>query len=234
LYVYALSGKAVPANYLEINGEVIRDPSGNPYKVPADFDWNTYMRKFETFKHSLEARDKAEPSLPDDGTRAMRDTAEMYRFLIGQFHAAWPASSSDVQRTYNGYSGKGEGDFVPAFTPAASFLYGAACAASGLSEEECLAGGGAQNILSAIAARYKGKAGSIDTSGKYYNAPIPRVKKRPLLSPGTTHRGTDEGTGGDRPAASHPHRCAAPIKLALSFQHLEAALPWYTGRPPIQ
>ena len=44
LYVYAKSGKAVPAKYLEIDGKVIRDP-GNPYKVPADFDWNTYMGK---------------------------------------------------------------------------------------------------------------------------------------------------------------------------------------------
>jgi flagellum-specific peptidoglycan hydrolase FlgJ len=148
LYVYALSGKAVPAKYLEINGEVIRDPSGNPYIVPADFDWKTYMEKFETFEYSLEARDNAEPSLPDEGTRVMRDTAEVYRFLIGQFHAAWPASPSDIQRTYNGYSGKGEGDFVPAFRPAASFLFGAACAASGLGEIDALLGGGAQNFVS--------------------------------------------------------------------------------------
>ena len=124
LYVHDKNKRAVPAKYLEINGEVIRDPSGTPYIVPADFDWNTYMGKFETFKHSLEAWDNAEPSLPDEGTRAMRDSAEVYGFLIGQFHAAWPASPSDIQRTYNGYSGKGEGDFVPAFRPAASFLLG--------------------------------------------------------------------------------------------------------------
>ncbi|MGD0661346.1 MAG: hypothetical protein ABSD38_25050 [Syntrophorhabdales bacterium] len=148
LYVYDKSNRAVPAKYLEINGKVIRDPSGNPYKVPADFDWNTYIGKFETFKHSLEARDNAEPSLPDKGTRAMQDTAEVYWFLIGQFHAAWPASPSDIQRTYNGYSGRGEGDFVPDFRPAASFLLGTACAASGLGEIDALLGGGAQNFVS--------------------------------------------------------------------------------------
>jgi hypothetical protein len=111
LYVYDNNKRAVPAKYLEINGKIIRDPSGNPYKVPADFDWNTYVGKFETFKHSLEARDNTEPSFPDAVARDARDTAEVYRFLIGQFRAAWPASPSDIQRTYNGYSGKGEGDF---------------------------------------------------------------------------------------------------------------------------
>ena len=51
---------------------------------------------------------------------------------MNQFYARWPAGQSDVQRTYNGHIGTGEGDFVGAFKPAASFLYGAACAASGL------------------------------------------------------------------------------------------------------
>jgi hypothetical protein len=37
LYVHAKSGKPVPAKYLEIDGKVIRDPSGNLYKVPAGF-----------------------------------------------------------------------------------------------------------------------------------------------------------------------------------------------------
>jgi len=47
LTVYANSNKPVPATYLEINGERIRDPFGNPYIVPADFNWETYMGKFE-------------------------------------------------------------------------------------------------------------------------------------------------------------------------------------------
>jgi hypothetical protein len=172
LTVYANSNKPVPAKYLEINGEVIRGPSGDPYIVPADFDWNTYMGKFERLKHSLETAENVDRSHPDEIVRAGGYASMVYTFLYDQFHAAWPARPSDVQRTYNGYAGKGEGDFVAAFTPAASFLYGAACAALGLSEEECLAGGGAQNILSARAARRKGQAGAIDTSGKYYNAPI--------------------------------------------------------------
>ena len=116
------SDKAVPAKYLEINGEVIRDPSGNPYLVPADFDWKTYMEKFEKFRDSLEAREKTEPTLPDEGTSYLKDAGEVYGFLYTQFHAAWPASPSDIQRTYNGYTGKDDADFVPAFRPAASFL----------------------------------------------------------------------------------------------------------------
>ena len=153
LTVYANSNKPVPAKYLEINGEVIRGPSGDPYIVPADFDWNTYMGKFEKLRHSLETAENVDRSHPDEIVRAGGYTSMVYTFLYDQFHAAWPGRPGDVQRTYNGYAGKGEGDFVAAFTPAASFLYGAACAALGLGEEECLAGGGAQNILSAIAAR---------------------------------------------------------------------------------
>jgi len=126
LYVYSKGHKAVPAKYREIDGRVIRDPSGNPYLVPADFDWRTYIDKFERLKSSLEARAKAEPAVPDEGTSRIRDAAELLGFLYTQFHAAWPARPSDIQRTYNGYSGRSKGDFVPAFTPAASFLYGAA------------------------------------------------------------------------------------------------------------
>jgi hypothetical protein len=148
LYVYDKSRKPVPAKYLEIDGRVILDPKGNPYKVPADFNWNTYMGKFQEFRHSLEERGEAEPSLAGEGSRAMQDTAEAYKFLIDQFHAAWPASPSDIQRTYNGYTGRKEGDFVTDFRPAASFLFGAACAALGLGEVDALLGGGAQNIAS--------------------------------------------------------------------------------------
>ena len=41
-----------------------------------------------------------------------------------------------------------------------------------------MGGGGAQNILSSTKARIKGQAGSINTSGKYYNAPknIPHIE----------------------------------------------------------
>ena len=169
LNVHDGNGKAVPAKYLEINGRVILDPSGSPYIVPADFDWNRYMEKFERLKDSVEAREKAERPLPDDGTRAMRDTAQVYSFLYAQFHAALPGSSSDIQRRYNGHIAKGPGEIVPAFTPAASFLYGAACRAVGLSEWESLTGGGAQNILSW--GRTRGPWGNVDISGQYFNNP---------------------------------------------------------------
>ena len=233
LYVYANSGKPVLAEYLEIDGRVIRDPSGNPYKVPADFDWNTYMGKFEKLKHSLEAMEKAERILPDEGIPAIRDAAVVYGFLYAQFHAAWPASPSDIQRTYNGYIGKGpgDGDFVPDFTAAASFLYGAACAASGLSQEECLGGGGAQNILSSTKARIKGQAGSIDTSGKYYNAPknIPHIENGwntytngVAGSEGTSKKGKTYTDQSHRPAPVPAYKPPVPSSPVKPHSSLEA------------
>ena len=229
LYVYANSGKPVLAKYLEIDGKVIRDPSGNPYKVPADFDWKTYMGKFERLKDSVEAMEKAERIVPNEGIPAIRDAAVTYSFLFAQFHAAWPASPSDTQRTYNGYIGKGpgDGDFVPDFTAAASFLYGAACAASGLSEEECLAGGGAQNILSSR----KGRVGNIDTSGKYYNAP----KNVPHIENGWntyTNGAADSGRvsnkpktptdRSDKPPRAPTNQTPSPIAPAKPHSSLEA------------
>ena len=230
LYVYDNNNRAVPAKNLEINGEVIRDPSGNPYKVPADFDWNTYMRKFETFKHSLEARDNAEPSLPDEGTRSMQNTAAVYWFLIGQFHAAWPASSSDIQRTYNGYSGKGEGDFVPAFRPAASFLFGAACAASGLGEIDALLGGGAQNFVSW--ARSYGPLGNVKISlFEFLNNPenVPHIKNgwnvytNGAAASGTVSNKPKTPTGRpDRPPQTPAGKIPAPTSPTKPHSSLEA------------
>jgi hypothetical protein len=88
LTVYSKGNKAVPAKYLEINGEVIRGPSGDPYIVPADFDWNTYMGKFERLKHSLETAEKVDRSHPDEFTRAGGYASMVYTFLYRQFHAA--------------------------------------------------------------------------------------------------------------------------------------------------
>jgi len=170
LYAYSNGHKAVPAKYLEFDGRVILDPSGNPYLVPADFNWKTYMEKFERLRDSLEARAKAEPAGPDEGISLIRDAGEVQGFLYSQFHAAFPGRPSDIQRTYNGYTGKDPDDFVPDFRPAASFLYGAACAASGLSERDALRWGGAQNIWS-----WASTGGlltrKVDISGELFNNP---------------------------------------------------------------
>lgn len=122
LTVYSKGNKAVPAKYLEINGEVIRDRLGDPYMVPAGFDWNTYMGKFERLKRSLEAAEKVDRSHPDEIARAGGYTLILCTFLYDQFHATVPGSPSDIQRTYNGYTAKDPHDFVPAFTPAADSL----------------------------------------------------------------------------------------------------------------
>ena len=47
--VYAKDGTAVEAKYLEIDGRVIRDASGNPYYVPADFSGANTSKSLKSF-----------------------------------------------------------------------------------------------------------------------------------------------------------------------------------------
>jgi len=148
LSVYADDGTPVWGKYLEIDGKVIYGPSGNPYIVPFDFDWNSYMRDFKNFRDSMAAEKTGDWYLGNEGLSVGFDTKKVYRFLYDQFHADWPGSPHDVQRTYNGSRHTKGGDFVGAFRPAASFLFGAACAAIGLSDLDAMAGGGAQNLKS--------------------------------------------------------------------------------------
>jgi len=229
LYVYSKGHKAVSAKYLEIDGRVIRDSSGNPYIVPADFDWRTYLGKFERLKSSLEAREKAEPAVPDEGTSLVRDAAQLQGFLYNQFHAAWPASQSDIQRTYNGYSGKGEGDFVPAFTPAASFLYGAACAASGLGKPDAKLWGGAQNIWSW--AWGGGPLGKVDISGEFFNNPNNASNIENgwnTYTNGVT--GSERATKGNKAPADQPGR---PAPAPVNKPPVPARAPLIPGGPSI-
>ena len=67
-----------------------------------------------------------------DAVSTLLSVGEKLLFLRNEFHTHWPGSSSDIQRTYNGKRGTKKGDFVEAFRPGASFLYGAACAAVGV------------------------------------------------------------------------------------------------------
>ena len=230
LYVYDNSNRAVPAKYLEINGEVIRDPSGNPYLVPADFDWKTYMEKFEKFRDSLEAREKTEPTLPDEGTSYLKDAGEVYGFLYTQFHAAWPASPSDIQRAYNGYSGRNDGDFVPAFRPAASFLLGAACAASGVGRLGALLGGGAQNLWSWL--KGHGFWGNVQISlSEYLNNPenVPHIQNgwntytKGVAGSERASKGTKVPTDqSHRPAPAPAYKSPVPAGPAKPHSSLEA------------
>jgi flagellum-specific peptidoglycan hydrolase FlgJ len=166
LYVHANDGTPVAAKQLEINGEPIYDASGKPYMVPFDFDWGTYLEKFKRVGDFVTSEEAIDRGLPDEGISVIRDLAAQGSLLITQFFPKWPGSPSDVQRTYNGYTGTGGGDFVKDFKPAASFLFGAACAASGLDKDECLAGAGAENIWSSL-----WTTGGTDTSGKGHNNP---------------------------------------------------------------
>ena len=63
-------------------------------------------------------------------------------------------------------SAEARDDFVEDFRPSASFLFGAACAASGLDKDECLTGAGAENTWSSL-----WTSGGTDTSGKGHNSP---------------------------------------------------------------
>lgn len=165
--VYSDDGTPVRAKYLEIHGRPIFDSSGRPYIVPADFDWDTYIDKFKKFQ-GMEA---AGGHLTTAST--MLGVEQRLRFLYEEFHANWPSSPADVQRTYNGRRGTKRGDFVSDFSPVASFLYGAACAAVGLPQWGALAGGGAQNLLSRLSGT------DVDTSGAYWNAPanVPNIER---------------------------------------------------------
>jgi len=145
-------GGMVDAKFLKDDyGNYIIDKSTNiPYVVPADFNPHEAMDQF----HSMRIANSTNPLAE----------AVIYDRLYSDFHAAWPGSNFDLQRTYNGYHGAGANDFVKAFTPAASWYYGLAVAAAGLTDTEALIGGGAQNLISSR------NNASVDTSGAFYNA----------------------------------------------------------------
>ena len=177
-YVLARDGFAVLAQDLEVDGKPLLDPSGKHYKVPADFDWKKFIGELEGFRASIGGNEAALQGLPDLGGGVVGDTARTYGLLINRFFARRPASQDDVQRT--------SGHFVPAFRPAASFLYGVACAALGLDETDALAGGGAHNIVSYLSTfsflpewvRAQLRMGKVDLSGRYWNAAknVPHIR----------------------------------------------------------
>jgi hypothetical protein len=188
--VYSKDGTPVRAKYLEIHGRPVLDQSGRPYIVPADFDWDTYIDKFERFGLMTTA-------VSHSATSVLVGIEEKLRFLKNQFRTAWPGSPADIQRTYNGKQGTKKGDFVPAFTAVASFLYGAASAAIGLPQWGALAGGGLQNRWSKV------DNSSVDTSGEYWNAPenVPKIKNGwSYYSYGTASPAKDQRVKDDKPA----------------------------------
>ena len=156
--VKSKGGENVAAKYLRDNfGNYVIDPSpsagGRPYIVPADYDPNATIAKYMAIGHYAV---QAGPA----------GAAVIAASFYSNFHTAFPGSIDDLQRSYNGYHALRTGDFVPAFTSAASFNYGLATAAAGLTRTESLLGGGFQNLLSSR------NNSAVDTSGTLWNAKV--------------------------------------------------------------
>jgi hypothetical protein len=155
-YVYSKDYTPVEAKYLrDDNGNFIMDESaGIPYIVPADFDPHEIINTYSGL--SLTNPNNA---FSDDAP------AKLMVQLYQDFHAAYPGSRFDIQRSYNGIRATRVGEFVPAFTSAASWVYGFATASSGMTPDTTLVFSGLQNIKSSFGNPY------VDTSGTYFNAP---------------------------------------------------------------
>lgn len=133
------SGQTISAKWLtDQNGNYIIDPlTSKPYLVSADFDF----QKFVTLFQNAKAYADTFPS-----------SVERSGFIAGILLRFAPGAEFDIQRSYGGVvPGYFEGGsrFVSAFTDAANFVYGVACNTVGLTQNECLAGGGAAKLVSA-------------------------------------------------------------------------------------
>lgn len=155
-YVYAKDGTPVEAMYLRDDfGVPIMDESNNrPYIVPWDFSPALIIDRYSNLGFNG-------PSQNADSGAVGRVMAALYN----DFHAAYPGSRFDIQRTYNGIHITDSSKFVPAFTPAASWAYGFAMSVVGFRAQDALFFGGLQNIKSSWSS-------PVDTSGAYYNAPV--------------------------------------------------------------
>ncbi len=137
-YVLSKNGNQVKAKYLfDSNGNPVIDPVTNdPYIVPADYDPQVTIDHFhEVLVHSY---DNVNPDNPDFGAKL-----NVYQALVDYFKQGAPG---DLQRYYNG----SRGDFVPAFTDAASFNFGLGGAAANVPDTEIYAGGGLYNFWNSL------------------------------------------------------------------------------------
>jgi hypothetical protein len=168
---YAINGTRTAAKYLYDNsGNAVLDSKTNqPYIVPLDYNPN---KAIDLGKQHAEALDSSLSNASTDGMVYAAIANELAMFGL-KFRSG---AEYDIQTNYNGTSGL----FVPAFTPIASYDYGLASAAFGLSATEALQAGGSYNLASAV---YKQLSNLIpgllgrptdkiqDTSGIYNNNP---------------------------------------------------------------
>lgn len=150
-----INGNEVAAKYLvDSNGNYVMNPAtGKPLVVPADYDPGQTIQQFQ-------AIEQAAFSDIDPDTMSVSERTAVYNSLITDFAAGAP---NDLQRSYNGLTNAPD---VPAFQAAASYNFGLAAAAGGITNFETNLGGGLYNLWE------KWKSSSpIDTSGYLWNNP---------------------------------------------------------------
>lgn len=155
LTVYDNKGRPVAAKTLvdATGNDVINPRTGQPLIVPRDYDIDAAI----AFGRSL----KDLPRLPASEDPAGH-SPNKYEAMRAAFQHGGP---QDLQRSYNGMTGGGVDEFVPAFQHAASFNLGVVGRAAGLSPGEIVLGGGAFNL------KNRKDNPKIDTSGPFFNNP---------------------------------------------------------------
>jgi hypothetical protein len=153
----------IPAKFLQTaSGDYVIDPrTSRPYVVPADYDPTAVVQKFQ--RMATTALENAPINADTDPFLHAR--VELYSSFAEMFPSG---GVSDLQTAYDGIV---NGEFVPDFTAAASFNFGLAAAAAGLSPTEAVAGGGIYNEYKSL------KGVDVDTSGPMGNNPnnVPRT-----------------------------------------------------------
>lgn len=136
------NGTAVAARYLTYYGAAVFGADGNQYVVAEDFSLEDFVKRYRRLGVQIVSGFR---ELFEFSSSVAIESFQMSvsQVLIRNFQRSGP---DDLQRNYNrqqAYDGDG---FVKAFTPAASFAFGAASAILTVSLLECEAGGAALNL----------------------------------------------------------------------------------------
>ena len=133
--------ETVAAKYLQDSrgNYVVNTSTNTPYVVPEDYNPAAVIQHFQTLAaQNIDAAESAGFTAAEGNP--MSAAAGQTLAAFGQFASGHPY---DLQTAYNGTVSN---QFVPAFTPAASYNLGIAAAAAGLSPTDALAGGGIYNL----------------------------------------------------------------------------------------
>jgi hypothetical protein len=156
--VYDNKNRAVGAKILrDANGRPILEPStGFPLIVDEDFD----IERAIAFGRAL-------ANVPVDRSSDYPHWEKMSSIYTLLFNAFEDGGPLEMQRSYNKKVGGGQGEFVKAFQPAASYIYGLVARAAGLSPQEIVGAAGLYNW----SRKYIKGNNNINTSGSMFNAP---------------------------------------------------------------